>query len=92
MNDENTPTVRVDVPSVPPKPVPKPVPKSFREMILSGGPWPITVLAVTGSLTFGAIALWAPADVRMALFGAHGILFSFLSWLTGSPLRGDDAS
>ena len=60
--------------------------KSLKDAILAN-PWPFVALVSAGGGTFAAIAIWAPADVRTALFGAHGALFTFLAWILDPPKR-----
>lgn len=72
-------------------PPPLPPKKNFlaqlREALLADGPWPVVVLVLAGLFVFLAIVLWAPADARPLLFGAHGLVFTLLGWLMSSPLE-----
>ena len=81
------PDTKLDPTTVQATPPPAPAQrKSLRDLLLSGGPWPLVALLVAGAASFTSIALWAPEDVRMGLFGAHGVLFTLLAWLARSPL------
>lgn len=71
---------------------PTPEPKksalaTLRATLLSSGPWPIVVLMMSGLASFVAIVLWAPADTRDFLFGAHGLFFTLLGYFIASPLE-----
>lgn len=47
--------------------------------------WPVVVLFVSGLTAFVLITLYAPADVRTALFGAHGLLFTIIALMQDPP-------
>lgn len=56
------------------------------EKIKTVATWPVVALFVAGLTAFVLIAIFAPPEVRTALFGAHGLLFTILGWLSSSPL------
>lgn len=60
-------------------------PPTLRQRLSAAGPWPLTVLAVAGLGSFTAIALWAPEDMRTAILGAHGLVFTIVAGLMPSP-------
>jgi hypothetical protein len=47
--------------------------------------WPVVTLLSVGAAIFAAIAIFAPPDVRAALFGAHGLLFTLIALFMQSP-------
>lgn len=47
--------------------------------------WPVVTLLSVGAVLFAAIAIFAPPDVRAALFGAHGLLFTLLALFMSPP-------
>jgi len=55
------------------------------EKLKSAVTWPVVALFTSGLAAFVIIALWAPPEVRTALFGAHGLLFTIIAWLMSSP-------
>lgn len=48
--------------------------------------WQVVALFLGGGAIFAVIAIFAPEDTRMALFGANGLFCTFLAWLMRSPL------
>lgn len=50
----------------------------------------MVVLVSIAMLSFAAIAIWAPQDVRTALFGVHGLVSLVTAYLLGSPLERRD--
>jgi hypothetical protein len=52
--------------------------------------WPLVALVAIGAICFTLIALFAPADVRTALFGANGLIMALIAATLRSPLDEDD--
>lgn len=67
------------LPSTPP-----PEPKNVKAAILAN-PWPFVALLLGGGALFALIAIFAPEEVRTALFGAHGLLFTLIGLWMRSP-------